>query len=290
MTERTLETFRRKLGWVLILLLILANISVWIALGRRAPSSQLQVHFLNIGQGDAILIESPTHKRVLIDAGPNRSVLGELGRILPFGDRRIDVLMATHPDKDHIGGVPEVLRRYKVGIFLEPGVESENSIDDLIEVELEKRKIPNLLAKRGMILDIGGGVTLTVLFPSTDVTLWETNDASIVARLEYGEDTFLFTGDAGLKTENILSSLGKEILDVDVLKVGHHGSRTSTSLSFLDSVTPEYAVISAGRDNSYGHPHKEVLSNLEKAGAEVLSTIHLGTITFFSSGNGLSYK
>ena len=131
---------------------------------------------------------------------------------------------------------------------------------------------------------------LTILFPNQDVSRWETNDASIVAKLEYGESSFLLTGDSTKKAEYILMNLDKSVLDSDVLKVGHHGSKNSTSLAYAEVISPEYAVISAGKDNSYGHPHKEVLDRVKAEGAELVSTIESGTITFESDGVSIQRK
>lgn len=268
---------------VLILLVLCAV--VWVKIYQFEGSKNLKVYFLDVGQGDAIFIESPSHGRVLIDGGKNRKVVSELGKILPFADRRIDVVIATHPDSDHIGGLPEVVRRYKVGLVIEPGVESDNEIDNELRRRVRERGVETILARRGQVFNFGDGVTLTVLFPDRAVSSWETNDASIVARLDYGESSFLFTGDASLKTEITMMNLGSDLLDVDVLKAGHHGSRTSTSLPFAEVVTPEISVISAGKDNTYGHPHKEVISILESVGSEIRSTALSGTLKFETDGD-----
>ena len=272
--------------------LLLSNIFVWFALYQRQPSDSLVVYFLDVGQGDAIFIDSPRHGRVLVDGGANRKVLSELGKILPFADKRIDVMIGTHPDKDHIGGLPEVVGRYDVGLFLEPGVESENIIDDELKKRIEQKNIPKLLARRGMVVNFGDGVKLQILFPlpDQDVSNWETNSASIVARLVYGDKSFLLTGDSPTKIENVLLNLDSSLLDSDVLKAGHHGSRTSTSLGYAEAVSPEYAVISAGKGNSYGHPHQEVLDILEKLGAKIFSTAESGTIKFETDGKTLKLK
>ena len=276
--------------------LITTNILVWIFVWQKSPSNLLKVYFLDIGQGDSIFIETPTHKHLLLDGGPNKKVLTELGKILPFGSKSIDVMIESHPDKDHIGGLPEVVSRYNVGIFLEPGVESENSIDDELHTRLQAKNIPKIIAKRGMVINFGDGVSLKILFPNQDVSKWETNDASIVAKLEYGEKSFLLTGDSPIKTENILLKLNPNILDSDVLKAGHHGSRTSTSLTYAEAVSPEYAVISAGKDNTYGHPTKEVLDILSQVGAKVVTTeiagglTGMGTIEFDTDGKTLKLK
>lgn len=277
---------------VVVSVLILSNILVWTETYQRRPSDILTVYFLDIGQGDAIFIDSPQHGKMLIDGGANRKVLSELGKILPFADKRIDVMIETHPDKDHIGGLPEVINRYEVGVFLEPGVESENTIDDELKKRVGQKNIPRILAKRGMVINFGDGTKLQILFPlpGQDVSNWETNSASIVARLVYGDKSFLLTGDSPIRIENVLLNLDQNLLDSDVLKAGHHGSRTSTALPYAEAVSPEYAVISAGKDNTYGHPHKEVLDILEKVGAKIVSTAESGTIKFETNGKTLKLK
>lgn len=290
MTMEEMQPFKNRWREALVISLIVSNLFVWLAVSLREEREDLRVYFIDVGQGDAILIESPTRGRVLIDGGRNRQVVSELGRILPFGDKRIDVVIATHPDSDHIGGLPEVVRRYKIGLIMEAGVESENEIDDELEKRALDKKIPMILVKRGHVVNFGDGATLTILFPDRDVSEWDTNDASVIARLDYGESSFLFTGDAGIQTENILIDLDEEILDTDVLKAGHHGSRTSTSLTFAEAVTPEYTVISAGKDNSYGHPHKEVLNILEMVDSKIKNTAQSGTIKFETDGLTLKVK
>ena len=285
-----MEFMMKRWREVVVGALIFSNIFVWLAVVERRPSETLTVYFLDIGQGDAIFIDSPTHGRLLLDGGKNMKVLTELGKILPFADKRIDVLIESHPDSDHIGGLPEVVSRYKVGVFLEPGVESDNIIDDELHRRLEEKKIPEILARRGMVINFGDGVKLEILFPNQDVSKWETNRASIIARLVYGEKSFLLTGDSPIVIENVMLNLDSEILDSDVLKAGHHGSRTSTSLPYAQAVSPEYAVISAGLNNTYGHPHKEVLDILKKLGTNILSTADLGTIVFKTDGKSLYLK
>ncbi len=283
--------FIRK-NWreVVLGVLLFANIIVWITIYEKRPSDILRVYFLDVGQGDSIFIDSPTHGRLLLDGGPNSKVLTELGKILPFGDRRIDVVIESHPDADHIGGLVDVLNRYDVGTFLEPGVKSPNNVHLVLEKEIKDKNIPNILARRGMIVDFGDGARLEILFPNRDVTNWETNDASIVAKLIYGDESFLLTGDSPKYAEYLLLALDPSDLKSSVLKVGHHGSQTSTSIPYASAVGPEYAIISAGLNNRYGHPHKEVLDILNKVGAKILSTIDLGTIEFETNGMSLKLK
>src|SRR3989344_2344180 len=184
--------------------LILSNIFVWLAVLDRRTDTFMRVYFLDVGQGDAILIESPNRGRVLVDGGRNRQVLSELDKILPFADRRIDVLVGTHPDADHVGGFPEIISRYKVGLFIWPGVKTDKSFDRELWKRLEEKEIPNFIAERGMVINFRDGAKLVVLFPNQDVSKWNENDASIVAKLVYGEQSFLLTGDSPVKVENIL--------------------------------------------------------------------------------------
>jgi len=268
------------------LLLFVCVISVYIYV-TEIRSKILTVAFLNIGQGDAIFIEAPNGNQVLIDGGPGRSILREIGAMMPFYDRSIDVVIATHPDADHVGGLNDVFDRYKISLFMEPGVDTDTNV----YLEL-KRKIASttlIEARRGMVVELGAGVNLEIIFPVGDVTNWETNDASIVARLVYGETEFLLTGDAPIKTENALIYLGSN-LNADILKVGHHGSKTSTSDLFVKAVAPEYAVISSGKENRYGHPTLEVLKILENNNVKILRTDTEGRIVFGSDGANLKLK
>ena len=282
-------TIKRYWRESLFAILLALSLVVWVLVYQH-KTGLLKVYFLDVGQGDAIFVETPSRRQILIDGGRNKKVVSELGRIMSFGDRSIDVVIATHPDADHIGGLPEVASRFDIGVYLEPGVESENSFDDELHARLEDKNTQTLLARRGTVINFGDGARLTILFPDQDVSNWETNDASVVARLDYGESSFLFTGDSPIRIENTLIYQSKQFLDTDVLKVGHHGSRTSTSLSYAEAVFPEYAVVSAGRDNTYGHPHKEVLNILAKIGAKVVSTAESGTLEFETDGEMLRLK
>lgn len=285
-----MEFLKRRWKESVVGILLVANLFIWIAVWQRNDSDVLRVYFFDAGQGDAIFIDSPSHGRVLIDGGPDRKVLSELGRVLPFGDKRIDVMIESHPDKDHIAGLPEVVSRYKVGMFLEPGVESPNTIDDELHARVVEKQVPDILARRNMVIDFGDGAKLVILYPDRDVRTWETNDASIVAKLVYGDTSFLLTGDSPKKAEYLLLGMNIHVLDSDVLKAGHHGSRTSSSLPYVEAVSPKYAVISAGKNNDYGHPHKETIDTLTAAGAIIVSTSDRGTILFESDGKKISLK
>ena len=247
----------------------------------------LTVAFLDVGQGDAIYIEAPNGNQVLVDGGAGKQVLRALGEVMPFYDHSLDVVIATHPDADHIGGLPFVLDRFAVGAVLEPGVTAETGVYREFEELLADGSPIRILARRGMKLELDQGVSLDIFFPDQDPTGWETNTASIVAQLTYGENEFLLTGDSPIKIEQYLLGRDGEALQSDVLKAGHHGSRTSSASEYISAVHPQYAVISAGKDNRYGHPHQEVLDILNKVGAKILRTDELGTIIFQSDGVNL---
>jgi competence protein ComEC len=278
--------------WVAVV--VLAGAGVVLALPSFSSAPQLEggalrVVFLDVGQGDAIFIESPTGVQVLIDGGPDRSVLRGVSDELAYWDRSIDMVIATHEDRDHIGGLIDVFERYEVATFLRTENEGE-SVDALtLDTVAEAEDAEIIYARAGMTFDLGGGVLLEVLFPDRDPTFLESNTSSIVARLTYGDIEFLLTGDSPSSIEEYLVARGA-LLQSDVLKVGHHGSRTSTSEIFVATVAPQYAVVSAGRDNRYGHPHPGVLEVLSAHAVEVFSTAEQGSVTFETDGHSLIVK
>lgn len=278
-----------KFKFYFLLGFLMVNIFIWHTVATEDRRGILKVSFLDIGQGDAIFIEAPNGNQVLIDGGSNKTVLKRLAEVMPFYDRTIDMVIATHPDKDHIGGLIEVLKNYRADFVMEPGVSSDTGAYQELGKTIADKKLPKILARRGMLLNLGEGVYLDILFPDRDNEDWETNTASIVAKLIYGDTSFLLTGDSPIVIEKYLSMVDGRNLQSDVLKAGHHGSRTSTSELFASLVSPEYAVISAGKDNRYGHPHKEALDILEKIKATILKTYELGTISFSSDGERISY-
>ncbi len=259
---------------------------------ERAPNV-LTVTFLDIGQGDAIYIESPTGKQVLIDGGIDRSVLADLSKVMPLFDRTLDVVIATHPDKDHIGGLPFVFSRYKVAHILDPGLtettDTYEFYSEKVQEEMKGSYAIHQEARRGSVIDLGGGAELRILFPDRDMDgVTDTNNASVVAQLVYGETEVMLTGDAPKSVEEYVVMLDGTALQSDILKAGHHGSRTSSGQKFIDTVNPEYAIISAGCDNSYGHPHKETIETLTAASTTILTTCEEGTIVFTSDGTSFT--
>lgn len=257
-------------------------------------SGILKVSFLDIGQGDSALIQTPDHHTMMIDGGPPRGgVLSLIGEQIPFYRKHIDVVLATHSDQDHIGGLPSVVDTYTPSLFFESGVHSHTSSDVLLSARVSSSTARRLLARRGMhiILDKENHIAVDILFPDRDVSAWtkRTNDASIVARLTYGTTSFLFTGDSPINIEHYLSTT-YSIPHTDVLKVGHHGSRTSTSEEYVSMLSPEYGVISVGAQNRYGHPHKEAIDVLNTNHVNILRTDQAGTIDMESDGKNVYVK
>ena len=282
--------WRRNVKWWALVLLLVITVLIWY-LVWRADQGVLTVAFLDIGQGDSIYIEGPNGNQILVDGGPNSAVLRRLSSVMPLFDHSIDVVVETHPDADHIAGLVDVFERYKVSYFLEPGIPNDTAPYMALQEKVQNEKgLSKVIARRNMRIDLGRGAQLHILFPDRDVSGVETNTGSIVARLEYGKTSVLLTGDSPIAIESYLVSLNKEDLKSTILKLGHHGSRTSSSQEFVEAVNPDMAIISAGKDNRYGHPHKEVISMLESLHIPFLSTAREGTILYRSNGISFSKK
>ena len=269
----------KKHGLFFLVLILLFLTLLFFYLDWRNSHRGFTFAMLDVGQGDGLFIESPTGTQVLVDSGPPKKLLGKLVGMMPFFDRSIDILIITNPDTDHIGSFVDIVKNYKIGMVVEPGTYNESKTYQNLKQQITDKNIPVVLAQAGMEIDLGGGARMEILFPDRDVSLWDTNDGSMIARVWYGETSIMLTGDASSQTEKIiLQKYGAEYLDSDILKVGHHGSRTSSSYSFVDAVSPEYAFISNGKDNKYGHPHIDTLETLAYFGAKILRTDLLGTI------------
>lgn len=277
------------------LVLALACAAIWAA-AYAAESRQGALTFavLDIGQGDGLFIEGPTGIQVLVDAGPNTGAeLSQLPKVMPFGDRTIDAVIETHPDADHMGGLIDVLERYKVGAFITPGIIKHNTTTDALDREVDDERVPVYIARRGMVLDLGGGAELDILYPDQDVSGFgdKTNDGSIVAHLVYGNTSVMLTGDAAFDTESHLVQISTSTdLASTILKVGHHGSKTSTSDAFIAAVHPQLALISVGAHNTYGHPTLETLGRLASASVPVMRTDQHGIIVCTSDAAAFSCK
>lgn len=247
-------------------------------------SNTLKAAFLNVGQGDSIFITTPQGARLLIDGGKDETVLRRLSEHMPLFDKRIDVVIATHPDADHVGGLTSVVERYTIGRLYYSPMNHETPDAVLFERALESLKIPAHALRAGDIIALDADVMLHILYPVEVKPDGDTNDSSVVARLVYKDTSIVLTGDASQGIEYALASWYGEKLKSSLLKLGHHGSNTSTSDVFLGFVKPEYAIISRGCKNTYGHPHAEVLNRLTQFNIPHVDTCTDGSVTFESDG------
>lgn len=273
-----------------VISLVGANFFIWYVAVAESRSGFLTLAVLDIGQGDAIFIEAPNGVQVIFDGGPDGSVVTALREVMPFYDRTIDVIFVTNPDKDHFAGFIDLFNDFVVSSIFESGTKNDTEIFSFFNQVAKNETSNRRLVRRGqrIILDSDFGVFIDILFPDRDVSGLSPNDGSIVAKLVYGKTCAILTGDAPSAIENYLIWLDKKALDCEVLKIGHHGSKTSTSPEFVVAVSPDFALISAGKDNKYGHPHQETIQTLENFGAVIFSTAQAGTIILKSNGDDWS--
>ena len=287
-----MKNLKKYLPYILILIILAIAIYIWLVVLSNKDSKMLKVAFLDVGQGDAIYIETPNKKQVLIDGGKDSKLIYSLSKVMPFADRSLDLVIITHRDMDHIGGLPILFESYRVDRVIDNGAKGETEVSNLIDEKIQNRSIEKVIARDGMriTLDQKRNIYLDIIYPNKEIEGVDLNDGSVVAKLIYGQNSFLFTGDAGVYAENLIMWEETEgDLDIDVLKLGHHGARSSSSLLWLEKTSPELAIISAGKNNSYGHPHKEILERLESLKIPFLSTVDTGTILIKSDGQKLIY-
>ena len=267
-------------GKAFVWLMIWATNIVLLAQVHHLPSSRLHMYVFDVGQGDAILLTTPSGKHILIDGGPDLSLLEHLGRTMPFFNRTIDLLIITHPNTDHLFAIPFLLQHYHVrAALLSPAPSSLPTYGSILQALLQK-KIPILSPSPGTDIRFRDGVLLDILWPPrTTHKNWEedANNSSIVLRAIYGNQRILLTGDIEEKAEMAILASGTNIQST-ILKVAHHGSQTSTSTGFLLASSPQSAIISVGRNNRYKHPHPNVLSRLLHFGIRTTTTAENGTV------------
>lgn len=257
-----LNKIRRICGLCLIVGYSSLTVLIW-----QIPDGNFHAYFLNIGQGDSILIKTPENHKILIDGGPKNYVFQELDKVMPFFDKTIDLVVLTHPHADHIDGLVEVLKRYRVNAIMMTGVDYKSpNYSEFLKVATEKN-IPTYIAKNKLDFKFGD-VLLDVLYPEKELLgtdFKNLNNSSIIIKISYRNRQIMLSGDMEFEEENSLMKMGLN-LGADILKVGHHGSKTSSSKKFLDLVKPEIAIIQSGRGNPFGHPSKEALERLKAAG------------------------
>jgi len=284
----------REVKFFLLGLLIFLNILAWLTVYEVSQPQSLEVNFFDVGQGDAIFIKDQKLHQVLIDGGPDSTVLEKLGKEIPFWDNTLDLIILTHPEKDHVSGLIEVLKRYKVENILWTGILRDTSEFKEWEKLIESEGAKIFIARSGQKIKWSRTVLdrFEVLYPFESLAgkeFKDSNNTSIVVKLIFGENSFLFTGDAYKSVERDLIEKGIDV-DSDILKVAHHGSKTSSSEEFIKAVSPQEAIISVGKDNKYGHPHREVLETLAKYGINILRTDLNGDIKIICDSQSLKLK
>ncbi len=284
---------KKQIGYLIILILLAGAFIFCLSFRQKGESGFLKVVYLDIGQGDAIYIEAPNRKQVLIDTGPSSATLAKLSKVMPFADRSLDLVILTHRDQDHIGGAPLLIESYEIENILMTDSKSETSLSLELDRKIEKFNLNKIIARRGQrfILDADRKIYLDILFPNQNISDFESNETSIVFKLSYGQKSFLFVGDSTIYNESlIIWNEKEETIDSDILLLGHHGSKTSSSLFWLEKVSPDLAIVSAGSNNRFGHPAEEILDRLAKLKIPKLITFEEGSITLLSDGQNIYQK
>lgn len=256
--------------------------------GTVSSNGTLKVHYIDVGQADSILVQTPNGKNMLIDAGNNADSSKVVAYLKSHGVNKIDVLVGTHPHEDHIGGMTTVVNSFNIGKVYMPKVShTTKTYTDLIKA-IGNKGLKITEATTGVNIDIDSSLSKLIIIAPNSKTYDNMNDYSAVIRLVYKSTSFLFAGDAAEASEHEMVSNGIS-LSADVLKIGHHGSSTSTTPAFLKAVAPKYAVISVGKDNDYGHPNPAALSRLNQAKVEIYRTDISGTIIVSSNGSVINF-
>lgn len=280
--------FRLRIGYLLSG--IATGLVLLFSFLATIPDGKLHITFCDVGQGDAAYIRLPDGRDMLVDGGPNDKVLGCLGKHMPFWDRHIDIVLMTHPQKDHMQGLLSVFDRYQVGYFVRSDiVNTTEGYQKLMEL-VKKHAIKEKFVTAGERIAIGD-THLTILWPSSEQigssvlgATTDLNDGSIVFWLQYGSFDAIFTGDADTRVEDGYRGIPLSGDAIEVLKVPHHGSKTGMSEAFADWLTPQLAVISVGKNNSYGHPGKNILEMLQQRESMIVRTDQAGDIEVESDG------
>ncbi len=252
----------------------------------KPEENLLKVTFFDVGQGDAVHIMTPDGYEMLVDGGPSAKILKLLSSPRSFFDRDIDIVVATHADSDHVSGLTNVLSRYNVKTVLYSTAGYDKTVARSYRQQAEKQGTKMIIAHTGQLIKLGSSTTVEILSPKfQDTSKWDTNPASVVLKVIYGKVSFLLTGDAPVGIERYLVKNHKKRIESTILKLGHHGSNTSSSEFFLKAVNPSLAIISAGKNNHYNHPHPEVVKRVDDLGIKTLSTIDTGTVIIYTDGN-----
>src|SRR3989344_4111631 len=269
-------------------LTVLAGLYLW----NLWHKPELQIYFFDVGQGDSIFIEAKDGTQILIDGGPTNKILPLLGGVMPFYDHSLDAVILTHPHADHVSGLIEVLKRYSVGEVIESGADYNTAEAKEFEALVSEKHIKKIIIDKPIKLVFFKNAELNFLFPDKSFEnqiLKNVHDSALVGELNFEGKKVLFMADAEKNLERYLIQKGV-LGDVDVLKAGHHGSKTSSNDFFLKIIKPEYAIISVGARNRYGHPHQDVLNRLAFAGAQIFRTDINGTVILSINGGRMTLQ
>jgi len=276
----------KKIKTYLFIFLILANLSVILYLRQEIVDSNfLKIVFFDVGQGDAILIKIPGGYKILVDAGSGKNIINKINKELPFYDKKIDLIIPTHPDSDHIGGFLNLIDNISINSAIIGGNFSQTQSYRTLLEKLKQNKIKILKALIGGEIKIGDKAKLEIINPTQDISFKNQPDENNYATsfiLTYQQRKFLFTSDIEKKAEKELIEKIKDKLNIDVLKVAHHGSKTSSSKEFINITSPGISIIQVGKNNQYGHPHLQTLENLKPS--LIFRNDEKGDIVLYSDG------
>ncbi|MGE5405305.1 MAG: MBL fold metallo-hydrolase [Candidatus Saccharibacteria bacterium] len=288
----------RLLAVVLVVLLLLAGCSDASRYsdsinsgGGKKPAhvlaELLKIHFIDVGQGDCVLVQMPGSRTMMVDAGESDHAGSVIRYMNELGVRRIDYLIATHPHSDHIGALPRIIKSFNIGAVFMPKVVSSTPAYERLLLAIRDKNLKAAALRKGTFILNEPELKIECMSPAS-ADYQELNDWSAVLRIEYGSKGFLLTGDAGRTAEHEMIKTG-ESLRADVIKISHHGSSDASSYAFLQRVRPEYAVIAVGKDNDYGHPHQQTLDSLESIGTRIYRTDRDGTVVISCDGQKISF-
>jgi len=282
---------KQQTNYFVLLILLVVAIWTWSVIFSQGDQF-LEVIFFDVGQGDAIFIETPRGQQILIDGGPDKTILEKISREMPFYDKKIDLVILTHPDADHLTGLISILEHYQIGHIISSGLEKDTATYDRWRDLIEDKNIPLTLAQSGQKIIFQEDLFLEILWPDQSLINSfsnKANNVSVVGRLIYGQTEFLLTGDIEKKVESyLIDHLPVEKLESDIFKASHHGSKTSNSQNFLKIIDPEAAIISVGADNRFKHPDSVVLDRLSDT--RLFRTDQNGNIKFLTDGNVVEIK
>lgn len=271
-----------------VVLVVLLIVGLFISIPTTIAGSNLIVSYINVGQGLSVLVQMPNGRTLLYDAGPQKSANTVLNYIKSKGIKRIDAIILSHPNSDHIGAADEVIRTFSIGaVYMPKVVHSTKSYLDVLNA-VKAKKLTIKTAQRGVTVALDPKVRVVMWGPVKTYSTDDTNNWSAVTSISYGSTSFLFTGDAEFKAESDMLAAGV-VKPQTVLQIGHHGSKYSTSTRFLNTVKPKYAVISVGT-NSYGHPAQDIISRLQNAKIQIFRTDKQGTIVAYSNGKTVTWN